>query len=174
MTGWPVTQSAWTRLDHSARGLFPFTLTLLLIMLGVVPFSVPGLSPIMPAFALIAVYYWTIYRPDLMPPWAIFLIGLATDLLGGGPLGVGVFVLLVVYATVAAQRRVFASGNFLLVWALFLPIAAGALALSWIFSCLILDSLIDPRPAVFRYLTTVATYPCLAWLFGQAQRAVLR
>lgn len=169
-----MTQSAWTRLDHTARGLFPVTLTLLLVMFGMVPFSVPDLSPVVPSFGLIAIFYWGIYRPDLMPASAVFLIGLVQDLLGGGPLGVGVFVLLVVYVVVASQRRFFAGGAFLLAWAVFLPVAAGAFALTWIFSCLVLDNLLDPKPALFQYLTTAATYPCLAWLFGQAQRAVLR
>jgi rod shape-determining protein MreD len=169
-----VTDTAWTRLDGLARGLSPFALTLAFLMLVAVPLRIPDLSPILPAVGLIAVYYWIVHRPDLMPVWAVFLIGLIEDLLGGGPLGVGPFVLLVLYAAVASQRRVFVGGGFFLLWLIFLPLAAGAFVLSWVFSSLILDQFIATRPVFFQYLTTIAFYPCLTWVFIQAQRAFLR
>jgi len=169
-----VSQMIWTRLDGTARGLVPFAFTVLLIMFGMVPIGIPNLAPVMPALGVIAVFFWLVYRPDLMPAWAVFLVGLIQDLLGGGALGVGVFVLLVVYAALAGQRRYLAQASFFLVWLAFLPVAAGAFVLSWLFNSLIADALLAPGPAVFQYLSTVAFYPVIAWLFVQAQRAFLR
>ncbi len=169
-----MNQTVWTRLDLVARGLFPFALTLLLVMGGMVPLRVPDLSPIIPSLGLISIYYWVIYRPDLMPGWAVFLLGFIQDLLGGGPLGIHALVFLLMAATVGAQRRFLATGSFTLVWALFLPVAAISFLLIWLLYCLNLGMLIDPRSAMFQYMTTVAVYPCLAWLFAQAQRALLR
>lgn len=166
--------NVWNRLDLVARSLSPFSITLLLVMAGMVPLRLPAFAPIVPALGLIAVYYWVIHRPDLMPAWAVFLIGLLQDLLGGGPLGVGVFVLLVVHAAVVSQRRLFTSASFMLMWAIFLPVAAGAFLLSWLFNSLMIDGIINPGAALFQYLTTVAFYPCLAWLFVQVQRVFLR
>jgi rod shape-determining protein MreD len=169
-----VNQTAWTRLDASARNLSPFFCTVLLIMIGMVPLKVSNLASIMPALGLIAVYFWLVHRPDLMPAWAVFLVGLVQDLLGGGALGVGVFVLLLVYAALAGQRRFFARGGFFLGWLIFAPVAAGAFVLTWLFNSLIADAALNPGPAVFQYLATVAFYPCVAWIFVQAQRAFLR
>lgn len=169
-----MSQMVWTRLDSTARSLAPFALTVLLIVFGMVPLGVPNFAPIMPALGVIAVFFWLVYRPDLMPAWAVFLIGLVQDLLGGGALGVGVFVLLVVYAALAGQRRYLAQANFFLVWLAFLPVAAGAFVLTWLFNSLIVDALLAPGPAAFQYLSTVAFYPAIAWLFLQAQRAFLR
>jgi rod shape-determining protein MreD len=169
-----VKQSAWFRLDNIARNLFPFAFTLILVMIGMVPLQIPDLSPIIPSLALIAVYYWLVHRPDLMPVWAVFLIGVVQDLLSGRPLGVAAFVLLVVYAVIASQRQFFTNAPFILVWLVFLLIAFGAHGLTWIFTTLILDAYMDPGPAVFQYLTTIAVYPCLSWVFVQAQRAVLK
>ncbi|MFQ5466798.1 MAG: rod shape-determining protein MreD, partial [Kiloniellaceae bacterium] len=164
----------WTRLDLVARSLFPFAFTLLLVMVGMVHLRLPGFSPIVPSFGLIAVYYWAIHRPGLMPSWAVFLIGLIQDLLGGGPLGVTIVVLLLMCAVISAQRRFLVTGSFVLAWAIFLPMAAGVFAVSWLLHGLLLGTLIDARPAVFQYLTTVAVYPCCAWLFARAQRSLLR
>ncbi len=169
-----MNQTVWTRLDLVARSLFPFALTLLLVMGSIVPLRVPDFSPIMPSLGLISIYFWVIYRPDLMPGWAVFLLGLIQDLLGGGPLGIYALVFLLTVAAVGAQRRFLATGSFTLVWALFLPVAAAAFVLIWLLYCLNLNMLIDPRSTMFQYLTTVAVYPCLAWLFAQAQRALLR
>ncbi len=169
-----MSQIVWTRLDSTARNLSPFALTVLLVMIGMIPIRALNFAPIMPALGLIAVYFWLVYRPDLMPAWVVFLVGLIQDLLGGGALGVGVFVLLVVYATMAGERRSIAQRSFVLVWLVFLPVAAGAFILTWLFNSLIVDALLDPGPAAFQYLSTVAFYPCIAWLFLQAQRAFLR
>ena len=169
-----MSQTVWTRLDGTARSLSPVAFTVLLVMIGMVPIGVANFAPIMPALGLIAVFFWLVHRPDLMPAWAVFLVGLIQDLLGGGPLGVGVFVLLVVYAALAGQRRHIAHRSFILVWLVFLPVAAGAFILTWMFNSLIADALLDPGPAAFQYLSTVAFYPCVAWIFLQAQRAFLR
>ncbi len=169
-----MSPTVWTRLDGTARNLSPMAFTILLIMIGMVPLRVPNLAPVMPALGLIAVYFWLVYRPESMPAWAVFLVGLVQDLLGGGALGVSVFVLLVVYATLAGQRRFFSRDSFFLMWLTFLPIAAGAFILTWVFNSLIADAALDPRPAAFQYLTTVAFYPCVAWVFLQAQRVFLK
>lgn len=166
--------TVWTRLDLVARNLFPFALALLLVMAGMVPLRLPDLSPIVPLFGLIAVYYWSIYRPDLLPGWAVFLLGLVQDLLSGGPVGVYALVFLLLSAAVGSQRRFLATGSFTVVWAIFLPVAATAFFLMWLLYCLNLDLLIDARSVTFQYLTTIAVYPCLAWLFAQAQRAIVR
>ncbi|MDX1575575.1 MAG: rod shape-determining protein MreD, partial [Kiloniellales bacterium] len=68
-------EDVWHRLDLIARKILPFFVTLLLIMVAMVPLRVPLLSPVIPALPLIAVYYWSVHKPNLMPVWAIFLIG---------------------------------------------------------------------------------------------------
>lgn len=169
-----MNQSVWTRLDSIARNLSPFTLTLLLVMAGMVPLRVPDFAQIVPSMGLIAVYYWVIHRPDLMPAWVVFLLGLLLDLIGGGPLGINVLVLLVVHGAVGAQQRFFASGALMLLWLVFVPVAAGAFFLTWLFNVILIGGMIDPGAAFFQYLATVAFYPCIAWLFAQAQRAFLK
>jgi rod shape-determining protein MreD len=101
-------------------------------------------------------------------------LGLVQDLLSGGPVGIHALVFLLLATAVGGQRRVLAAGSFTFVWTLFLPAAAAAFFLIWLLYSLNLVTLINPRSAIFQYFTTVAVYPCLAWLFAQAQRALLR
>ncbi len=168
-----MNQNFWTRLDILARNLIPFVLALLFMIAAVVPLQVPGLSPIAPSWGLMAVFYWIFHRPDLLPPWTIFLLGLIQDLLSGGPLGVNAFVLLVVYAGIGPLRRFMTGAANRMIWASFLLIAAGAFSLSWGLNCLIIGRLIDPTPALLQCLMTVAFYPVLAWVLTRAQRVVV-
>lgn len=166
--------SFWQRIDLIARQVTPVILTLVLVTLTLVPYQIPDFAPVVPWLALISVYYWSVHRPDLMPAAAVFLVGLYHDLAGGTALGVGVLILLLVHALIAAQRRFFISRSFFVVWAGFAIIALGASVLLWLLNAILAGALIGPRPAVFQFMTTVAAYPPLAWLFAQVQRAILR
>jgi rod shape-determining protein MreD len=66
-----------------------------------------GLLPA-PLLSLMPVYFWCLVRPDLMPPWAVLLIGLLEDLLSGGAPGVWAASFVVAYALVDRQRDSFA------------------------------------------------------------------
>ncbi len=83
----------------------PGVLTLLLVLMGAVPIGAPLLGPVLPAFGLVAVFVFSIYRPDLMPHWLAFLVGLVQDLVIGGPLGLNALLLLSVQGLCSSQRR---------------------------------------------------------------------
>lgn len=165
---------AWQRLDLLARNLLPFLFTLLLITLGMVPLRLPEIAPVGPALALIAVYYWTVFRPDLMPEWVVFLIGLFQDLVSGGILGIGALTLLLVQLLVKALRRTFVGASFVAIWMIFAMVALGAELTAWLLNSALHARLVDPEPAMLQAAMTLAFYPALAWLFGWAQRAFLR
>lgn len=164
----------WQRLDLLARSLWPFTLTLLLLIVAVVPLRVPYLPPISPDFLLISVYYWALHRPTILPSPAVFLLGVLHDFLGGAPLGVGVLVLLIVFGVSVSQRRVFLGAPFAVVWLGFAVAAAGATLGTWVITSLVLGVLLEPWAAIFGCLLTVGLYPAVGFLFARAQRALPR
>lgn len=167
-------QSFWHRTDQLARGLTPFALSLLLVVLSLVPLRLPGLSPVTPWVTLIAVFFWTLHRPDLLPVGAVFLLGLFADLVGGGPLGVTSLALMTAQAVVKAQRRHILPHPFIVQWVIFAMAALLAEALLVLLHVLAYAQAVDPDPALFQALMTLACYPPVAWLFVQAQRAFLR
>lgn len=164
----------WQRLDLVGRQMVPFLATLLLVMLALVPLRLPHISQVVPWFALIAVFYWTVFRADLMPPLAVFGIGVFHDFTAGTNVGVGALLLLLVQIGVMPQRRFFISRNFAVTWIGFTVMAAAAMALLWLLNSLLEAAILSPRPAFFQFLTTVAAYPPTAWLFTRLQRLLLR
>jgi rod shape-determining protein MreD len=169
-----VKLTLWQRLDLVARQITPFLVTLILVMLSLVPLRLPGLSQVVPWLALVAVFYWTVYRADLMPPSAVFGIGLFHDLASGTNVGVGALLLLLAQVAVMPQRRFFMSRSFVITWIGFAVIAAAAVGLLWLINVMLEGMLLSPRPALFQFLTTVAAYPPMAWLFTRVQRWLLR
>src|SRR5207248_10284813 len=68
------------RVNSNVARMLPIATTLLAATIAILPVPVPGYAALTPAFTLMAVYHWTIYRPDLLPPIGVFAIGLAQDL----------------------------------------------------------------------------------------------
>ena len=169
MTG-PLLQ----RLDRFARNLIPFALSLLLVIIGTLPFQIPGYGLVGANLALMSVFYWSVYRPDLLPPWVAFLIGLLQDILVGTPPGLNALVLLLARAMVVSQGRVFRGKSFLVMWWGFAMVALGAQVLVWLLTTALQFALLDPMPAVFQGVLTVALFPFLTWFFARTHHAILQ
>ena len=153
--------------------LLPVATTVLAALLSIQPIHIPGYAAVTPAFALMAVYHWTIYRPELLPAAALFLIGAGQDLLSGGLVGVTALVLVLARAIVLGQRRHFVNRPFPFVWAGFMLLAAGTMLCLWLLHSLLAAQLLDFGAAVFRAVLTVSLYPAASFLLGRSQRALL-
>lgn len=160
--------------DMGLRAITPVLLAFLLLVLSRLPFGIEGLESAMPLVTLIAAYFWTIYRPNLMPSIALFILGLLQDLVTGGPLGLMALVLLLVHWLVDAQRRVFLGKSFVVGWWGFGLVALGAEGAIWLLACIYYDQLLGIKPFAFQFMLTVAIYPCFAWLFSWVQRAIVK
>jgi rod shape-determining protein MreD len=156
--------------DLWGRRSTPALTTLALVLLSLIPFSIPGLPLVAPSGPLIAVFYWSVYRPDLLPAVSVFCIGLVQDVLTGSPLGVTSLVYLFVYGAALSQRRALIGKPFVLAWLVLLVIGLGAGAVAWLFNSVLLVQLVPPRPLLFQTLATVALFPCFAWALVRVHR----
>ena len=153
--------------------LLPVATTVFAMVLSIQPVHIPGYTAVTPAFTLMAVYHWTIYRPDLLPAFAVFIIGTLQDLLIGGPPGVTALLLLLAYANILIHRRHFANRSFPFVWAGFTLLSCVAMLFLWALHSLLAAAILDCRGAVFRGVLTVAAFPVASFLLGRTQRALM-
>src|SRR5712691_9615957 len=161
------------RVNSGVARMLPIATTVLAAIIAILPVRVPGYAALSPAFTLMAVYHWTIYRPDLLPPVGLFAVGLAQDLLAGAPVGVGALVLLLARAAVLRYRRYFINRTFPFVWGGFTLLAAGAMLALWALHCLLQLSFFDLRTTVFRTVLTIAIFPVASFALGRTQRALM-
>lgn len=164
---------ALPRVNGGTARLFPFFTLLMAVLATILPLRIPGYAALTPAFTLMAVYHWTIYRPDLLPAVALFAIGLAEDILTGGPVGVTSLLLLLARAGVMNYRRYFVNRGFSFVWAGFTFLAGCGMLAMWGLHCLLAMSFLDFRSTLFRTVLTIASFPVASFLLGRGQRAMI-
>jgi rod shape-determining protein MreD len=164
---------ALPRVSNGAGRLLPAATMAIAALISVMPVRAPGYAALTPAFTLMAAYHWTIYRPDLLPPWVLFGIGLAEDLLTGGPVGVSALLLLLTHAAVLNNRRYFVNRGFTFVWAGFTVLAGAGMLLLWTVHCALDLTILDFRSTLFRTVLTIASFPVASFLVGRAQRALI-
>lgn len=169
-----MTGTLWLQTVVGARRLTPLLTSLMFAVLGGLPLYLPGYAAVAPTLALMAVFYWTVHRPDLLPAPAVFAIGIFVDIVSGVPLGVNGLILLLVHAVVLGQRRFFHGKSFLVVWWGFSLVAAVSAMTSWLLLVALSGRLITPSPALFQLGVNLAVYPLATWLLARAQRGLLR
>ena len=155
---------------RDVRTLVPALATLSLVLVAYVPTGSPVLGLAAPMFSVMSVYYWSVYRPDLMPLWLAFLVGLCQDGLGSAPFGMMAVVMVLAGGIATFRRRLFANRSFLIGWLGFVMVAAAACAAVWAISSLVASTFLDLRLALLQLAVAAAVYPALAWLLLRAER----
>ncbi len=164
----------WQRMDGLARSLTPFGLTIVLVLVSILPMHIPGYSRVTPLLSMAAVYFWAIYRPNLLPAYAVFLIGLLQDILSGSIIGMNALVLLVVYGTVLSQRRFFVGKSFAVVWLGFSLVAGGGELLGWFLVSIFNLTITEPLASFVQYILTLGFFPFMAWIFLRWTQTMLK
>ena len=98
--------------------VLPFLTVFLLMLLEFTPGT--PLSGIMPWFAMPAVFYWGLYRPQHFPLWLAFLMGLVLDIISGPVLGLYAIMYVLIREVGKAQRRYLVMRNFIMLWLTYL------------------------------------------------------
>ncbi len=167
MTGTGIFQ----RIDRLARAGGPAAVLLLLILLNAMPLHVPYVAAATPLLPLMAVFHYSLFRPHYLPNWLALLFGLLIDVLSGGPLAVNGLVFLCVRYFVAANQRFLIDKPFLMIWLGYALVSAGAVTATWALNAFLMWQPIDPRPAAFQFLMSLAIYPFANWIIGRSQNS---
>ncbi len=119
-----------------------------------------GEYPLLPALFLIPIFYWLIFRPDLLPLWCLFIIGLYYDGLLGHELGL-TSLLLISSAFLSSYMRPYLSPhNFLLTWGTFCIYSLAYICLFCLLSRCGISLLLS-------WLYGVILYPLVSWTLSQ-------
>ncbi len=117
------------RVGAVLRMVFPYAFLLLLFFLNAVSIPTPVSVVFKAPFFLMALYYWSVYRPTFMPAFLVCVAGLVLDFLEGIPVGANALLFLLCRIIVVDQRRYLVSQTFSMVW-------LGFVFLNIIFVCL--------------------------------------
>ena len=145
-------------------------LTFCLVFLNFVSFPFPYMGEVRPLFFLMAVFYWAVYRPTLMPSAFVFVIGLAMDILSGFPLGLNAFLFVAAQWLVRSQRLFLMGQSFLMLWAGFMVTAFLVVFVQWSFFSIVSRSLSSLWPALMEAGVSILIFPLMSLLFISVHR----
>lgn len=123
--------------------------------------------------SLIGVYYWALYRPDLLNPLALFVTSLVIDLLSFNTVGTTSCMVLGLYAMIILRRYFFIKQPFIKTWGIFFLILLGFRLFSTLIF-LIFDSTKIPiadllQSTILNCFYTAALFPFLFKAFYHIQ-----
>lgn len=96
----------------------PHLFLFLLFVLQFLPFeSMTGGIDI--RFLLMGIFFWSLFRPTLLPLYVVFIYGLATDVLYGYAIGLYAVIYGLIYFFIRFYRQRLSSQSFWLLWVIF-------------------------------------------------------
>ncbi len=117
---------------------------------------------ISPWIVLICVWYWVVFRPNLLPVWFIFIIGFIQDFYNyNTPYGTHSVILILSYAILLSQRRFIATQSFIVGWLMFAIFAFMALLCRWAIICLFNGHFFSLYGVFTSFMLTVSLYPLI-------------
>ncbi len=154
--------------------MVPFLVSFALVILTVVPTRLPGFAQISPSWPMLGIFYWSIYRPDLMPLGGAFLIGVLADIVADTPIGINALLFLLIRGIVVGQRRFFLTNAFPMAWAAFGVIALGSLGLNWLLFALVQGHAVDPQILLWQYVILMGLFPLVTVVMAYTQMVFLK
>ena len=160
---------ASTSLEGRARLLAPVATLVLAALFDLAPIPDASISAHAPQVLLSAAFFWSLRRPELVPPLALFGVALASDLAGGALIGLTPALLLILRQTTVRQRRLLLASSPVVLWLAFASYAAGVILLRWLAASL-LDWHAEPKGgAIVALLLTALCWPIVQMLLGRVQ-----
>ncbi len=161
------------KIGQTSRFFLPAATVLFFVLLSVLVWPLPFVGPIAPSFGLAAVYYWSIYRPDLFSPSVSFFLGLLNDAIHFLPPGLSAFIFVGVRQLAFSQRRFFIGQTFFMLWFGFALVAFLAVLVSGGVLAFLNGRFAALFPVLIQYLLTLAVFPLPAWILIRLQRNLL-
>ena len=166
-------ESLTDKMEFIARMLVPYAVLAMIFILSVVSVPYPLAVFFQAPLLLMAIYYWSVYRPTLLPPWLVFAIGLLLDLITGMPyLGLSAILFLLGRIVVVDQRRFLTGQSFMVIWMGFAALAALFHIFQWSMSCLLSLQWMPVRDFVSSYVLGIVLFPVL-YLFLHLSHKIL-
>lgn len=160
------------KIEGMLRFCVPYMVMFVFFTLNLVSFSAPLSTKIEIPLVLMFIYYWSVYRPTLLPQTAVFALGIYMDLLIGFPVGLSAFTLLIMRIVVEGQRLFLTSQSFMVVWMGFAASSAVLLFTQWFLFGLLNWHWTPYVPIILMVFTGTFLFPA-AFLFLNLSHKVL-
>ena len=159
------------RADTLWRLLVVYGFIAVLFVLNTVSFSLPASGDIDIPFLIMAIYYWSIYRPTLLPPWLVFTMGIFFDFLGGLPVvGLTALIFICVRWIVVDQRLFLMGQSYVMVWVGFIAVNFISCSAQWFLYGLMQFQWTPFEPVLLVCLAGLFVFPAVSFFLHLTHR----
>lgn len=151
-------------LINKLKQLVPLICTILLILLAGVPLRLPFLKFLRADIGMICIYFWSLYRRDLLGPVSVAIIGFVVDSLGAVPLGVNMFIFILVYVLAITYGSFVNTKPFIVSWLGFAAISVIGFFTKWLLMSVYYSNFLLFAGIFAGLLSTILLYPLIARL----------
>ncbi len=147
----------------------PLFVSILWLMISFIPLKSELSANARPMLGLMCVYFWSAYRSDLFSLMSIFILGVISDVLSVAPLGIYLFMYLIMYLSVIKISKYVNEKTFEMLWiglAVLLPVP---MLSGWLLTSIYYADFLPLKSLLFSYLISVALYP----IFGGINAVII-
>lgn len=142
----------------------------ILFLLGLISYSISYSDAVRPYFIVICIYFWSIYRPTLLSPAYVFVLGLLFDFILGYPVGLHAMLFVVVQWIIRDQRLFFLGQPYVIVWMGFAFTCFAAMLSEWLFFTALNENVFDFSVVLYGTLVSTLIFPIITLLFNMIYR----
>ena len=155
------------------KGMIPFFMTLVLMLLNFLPTHIPFSHFLRPDISMICIYFWVLYRSDLFGLVSVIILGVASDSLSGTPFGINLFVFLLTYVLTLTYWSYVYAKSFLISWVGFALVLASGLICKWLLLSVYYKTFLLLSHIGLTFMVTLLIYPLIARLNIMVQNKYL-
>ena len=131
-----------------------------------------GSLSLMPSLPVAVLFFWVVYRPDLLTPYLVLFSGLFFDLMSDGPIGVWALTFVVLFALTFSQRVSLVARVGLEQWAGYVFYCMFATMFVWTIVSLYSGVWLNPAPFLIDSAMLSVLYPAMRGIFNWSLRFV--
>ncbi len=143
------------------KRLCPFFLCLFLILCSSVPFHFLPYYSYSISWSFIPIFYFAVYNPKYLSAWAVFLLGLGSELLTQSPMGMSVFCYVLMYFMANFFRKYLRDMTFGILWLVFASFVLIVLLVECLLITLLVPSDVSLSPVLVEFWILTLIYPFL-------------
>ena len=144
----------------------PCLMGVFLLFVGLFPLRLSFFTQHYIPFVYISLFYWIVFRPDLLSPLRVFFLGFLADLIYQTPLGYQSFCFVLFYVLVLIKQRFLQARSFSFLWRAFCIYSLGFILFQWLFSMLLYWQYLSVTIFLAQMILLWISYPFVAGICG--------
>ena len=146
--------------------IIPKLLTAMAVFFVCVQSRIYSFDNFFPALDLMAIYYWCMYKPQLLGNGYLCALGFLKDLLTGVSLGINALTNLIIRMLIVRKEDNF-EHTFYLIWIGFAIIVMVSLTIKWLLFSFLAEQWLSVNMAIKQFIVSVLMYPFIHNFFNK-------